>query len=214
MVTILGTLGDSPETLLPTIRSSEDVNKVVAFRAMDGGSERCSNRIRDLCRSLEIDYQERVVDDPYQMLSIARTMQMAVHDLVASGEEISSFNIAGGTKLMSGAAMFVCAIESINAVYVHDETNEEIHLPLVQINFSDYLTEVEKKIIRFLLGAEGNISQKDICEGLELHKATVNHHIRMLMEKGVVHLEPREGDRRIKDVKLEAGIELLLEVLA
>lgn len=213
MVTILGTLGGSPETLLPTIRSSEDVNRVVTFRAVDGGSEQCSRRIKDLCRSLEIDYEEKVIDDPYQMLGIARTMQSTVHDLLAEGEEIYTFNIAGGTKLMSGAAMFVCAIESINAVYVHDETKEEIPLPLVQMNFSDYLTDVEKRIIRFLLDTERNVSQKDICEGLELHKATVNHHIKMLVGKGVVHLEPREEDHRIKDVQLEEGIELLLEVL-
>ena len=213
MVTILGTLGNSPDSLLPTIRSGEGVDKVVVFRGEDDVSEVCSKRVKRLCESLEVEYDEEVLEDTYQMLNIAKTMQSRIHSLNAKGEHISTFNIAGGTKLMSGAAMFVCLIEGLNAVYVHEETGNEIVLPMMHINFSNYLTEVEKNIIHFLLDNESCVSQKDICEGLALHKATVNHHIKMLMGKGIIRLEPRGEDRRIKDIQLEGGIELLLEVL-
>ncbi len=50
------------------------------------------------------------------------------------------FNVAGGTRIMSACALLVCTLEGVNCVYVHDDTLEEIPLPMLQIRYSDVLT--------------------------------------------------------------------------
>jgi len=66
------------------------------------------------------------IPDAFDLLQAARAMRTEVRTLRKKGEEIAVFNIAGGTKMMSAAALLICAMEGLNSVYVHDETYQEI----------------------------------------------------------------------------------------
>ena len=112
---------------------------------------------------------------------------------------------------MSASALLVCTLEGLNAVYVHDDSHKEIPLPLLQIKYSDILTDQEKIILRFLLDMKGKeVTQRDLVNQLHLHKATINHHVQQLIEKRAVRLEEKEGDKRVRIIRVEDSMALLL----
>ena len=121
------------------------------------------------------------------------------------------FNIAGGTRLMSSAALLVCVLEGIPTTYVHDDTGEEIALPLLRMNYADHLTPRQREILRFLVDNAGaSHSESSLAKALRVHKTTMNHHVRLLEKKGVVEVFPDPRDSRAYVVRPAPGAELLV----
>jgi CRISPR locus-related DNA-binding protein len=211
MVVILGTLGHHPETLLPTIRSTKGVEEVVAFHSDHQDSLKAVEDIGHTCDMMEVAFSPRLIPDAFDLVSTAMEIQRAIMELRANNKHIAVFNIAGGTRIMSASALLVCTLEGLNAVYVHDDSHKEIPLPLLQIKYSDILTDSEKLILRFLLDKKGvEVTQRDLASALHLHKATINHHVQQLIEKRAVHLEEKAGDKRVRLIKVEDSMALLL----
>jgi CRISPR locus-related DNA-binding protein len=211
MVVILGTLGHHPETLLPTIRSTKGIEEVVAFHSDHEDSIKAVREIARTCVMMEVKFSPRPIPDAFDLVSTAMEIQKTILELRGQSKQIAVFNIAGGTRIMSASALLVCTLEGLNAVYVHDDSHREIPLPLLQIRYSDILTEQEKLILRFLLDRKGaDITQKDLACQLHLHKATINHHVRQLIEKRAVRLEEKVGDKRIRLIRVEDSMALLL----
>jgi DNA-binding MarR family transcriptional regulator len=211
MVAILGTLGFRPETLVPTIKSTEGLSTVVTFHSDHERSITATVDIQKLCELMEIKFVDREIPDAFDFMRVASSIQKEIEVLRDNGETIAVFNIAGGTRIMSACALMMCTIEGLNSVYVHDDTLEEIPLPLLQIRYSDVLTDVQKKILRYLLDNRGrSITQVDLAASFNMHKATINHHIKMLVEKGAVHLETNKLDCREKLVRVEDSMGLIL----
>ena len=211
MVVILGTLGHHPETLMPTIRSTKGIEEVVAFHSDHENSLKAVEEIGRTCRMMEVTFTPRPIPDAFDLVSTAMEIQKTIMELRADNKQIAVFNIAGGTRIMSASALLVCTLEGLNAVYVHDDSHKEIPLPLLQIKYSDILTDQEKLILRFLLDRKGvEVTQRDLASALHLHKATVNHHVQQLIEKRAVHLEEKAGDKRVRLIKVEDSMALLL----
>jgi CRISPR locus-related DNA-binding protein len=211
MVVILGTLGYHPETLLPTICSTRGVDEVVVFHSDQYDSIEAVDEIGRTCRMMEVVFSPRLIPDAFDLVSTAMEIQKTILELRAANKQIAVFNIAGGTRIMSASALLVCTLEGMNAVYVHDDSHKEIPLPLLQMKYSDILTDQEKLILRFLLNKKGNeVTQRDLVNELHLHKATVNHHIQQLIKKRAVHLEEKLGDKRVRLIKVEDSMALLL----
>lgn len=211
MVVILGTLGHHPETFLPTIRSARGVDEVVVFHSDHVDSIKAVEEIGRTCQLMGVAFSPRPIPDAFDLVSTAMEIQKTILELRRESKQIAVFNIAGGTRIMSASALLVCTLEGLNAVYVHDDSHREIPLPLLQIRYSDILTDQEKLILRFLLDKKGaQVTQKDLADELHLHKATVNHHIRQLIEKRAVHLEEKSGDKRVRLIKVEDSMALLL----
>jgi CRISPR locus-related DNA-binding protein len=211
MVVILGTLGHHPETLMPTIRSTKGVDEVVAFHSDHVDSIKAVEEIRRTCQMMEVAFLPRPIPDAFDLVSTAMEIQKTIVELRTENKKIAVFNIAGGTRIMSASALLVCTLEGLNAVYVHDDSHKEIPLPLLQIKYSDILTDQEKLILRFLLDRKGTeVTQRDLASGLHLHKATINHHVQQLIEKRAVRLEEKEGDKRVRLIRVEDSMALLL----
>ncbi|MFA5311862.1 MAG: MarR family transcriptional regulator [Methanomassiliicoccales archaeon] len=211
MVVILGTLGFKPETLIPTIRSTEGLGRVIVFHSDHERSKNAAKDIRRVCELMDVQLDEREIPDAFDFMTVARAIQDEILDARRRGDEIGVFNIAGGTRIMSASALLVCTLEGLNTVYVHDNTLEEIPLPMLHIRYSDILTDVQKSILNYLVAnKDKDITQGDLAREFMMHKATVNHHIKKLQEKGTVHLVAKKGDGREKIVRAEVSMELLL----
>ena len=211
MVVLLGTLGHHPETLLPSIRSTKGVEEVVVFHSDHQDSIKAVEEIGRTCQMMEVVFSPRPIPDAFDLVSTAMEIQRTILELRNSNKQIAVFNIAGGTRIMSASALLVCTLEGLNAVYVHDDSHKEIPLPLLQIRYSDILTDQEKVILKFLLDKKGaEVTQRDLAKELQLHKATVNHHVQQLIEKRAIHLEEKKGDKRVRLIKVEDSMVLLL----
>jgi DNA-binding MarR family transcriptional regulator len=144
-------------------------------------------------------------------MRVSKAIQTEIAAMRAAGDAPQVFNVAGGTRIMSACALLVCTLEGVNCVYVHDDTLEEIPLPMLQIRYSDVLTPVQRAILRYLLEhREEDVTQKELGLAFALHKATVNHHIKELVARGAVYLMPSPKDSRIKLIRVEESMELLL----
>ncbi len=213
MVAILGTLGFRANSLLPTLESTPSVERAVVFcndhpRALEALAE-----VERVCSIMGIGMQRVRIPDAFDLLEAAKAMRSEVRKLREEGSEIAVFNIAGGTKMMSAAALLVCAMEGLSSVYVHDETYREIPLPLLKVDYSHLLTPAQRDILEFLWDNRSTPkTQVEIAEGMGKHKATINHHIRILEGKNILHLVEDPHDRRKKVVRVDDALELMLEM--
>jgi len=211
MVAMLGIMGDDMELLMPTFRSTPDLTEVVVF--CEGDCEANMERLAKVCRSMSVRLVPVRVKDTFDLIAIAKDMKREIKRIRTEGGRIAVFNITGGTRIMSAAALLVSTIEGLNAVYVHDDSKKEIPLPLLRVDYSLALNEKQREILEYLLASEKRQrTQKDIAAHMGLHKATVNHHIKVMEEKGAIRVVAMENDRRSKMVVAEESMELLIEV--
>jgi CRISPR locus-related DNA-binding protein len=211
MVAILGTLGFRANSLLPTLESTPSVEQAVVFcndhsRALEALAE-----VKKVCDIMGIELKRVCIPDAFDLIQAGKAMREEVRGLKQRAVEIAVFNIAGGTKMMSAAALLVCAMEGLNSVYVHDETYQEIPLPLLKVDYSQLLTPAQREMLVFLWkNRERPMTQVEIAQGMGKHKATINHHIQILEAKGIVRFEGDSNDRRKKVVRVDDALELML----
>jgi len=151
------------------------------------------------------------LEDPFDFKGIALRIRGDIRKHKREGKDIGIFNIAGGTRPTSSAALLACILEGVPTVYVHDLTYEEIHLPLLRMEYSRILSGEEREMLRRLLKARpAELTEVELARLVGKHKATVNHHLRNLVSKGVIRLESHSEDSRKRIVRVEESAELLL----
>jgi len=218
MVVVFGTLGYRPKSLIPTIRSTANVDKVVFYCGADKSEPNAvksvaaaKKEVLDYCNGMHLSVDAVELEDPFDFKNIAMRIRSDIRKHKREKKEIAIFNIAGGTRPTSAAALLVCILEGIPTVYVHDVNYEEIHLPLLRIEYANVLSKEEKEILRFLINNRTkDMTEKELADSLGKHKATMNHHLKNLVADGVVRLERHPQDQRKKVVRLEESAELLL----
>ncbi|MFQ5838994.1 MAG: helix-turn-helix domain-containing protein [Thermoplasmata archaeon] len=211
MVSLFGTLGWRPESLVPSIRSTPNLESLTFYHSDHPDSHRARDSIVEYCETIGLPWESVELPDAFDILQITKRMKDDVRRVRQRGHEIARFNISGGTRLMSSAALLVCILEGIPAVYVHDETYEEIHLPLLRIEYSTALTPKQRSILKFLMENKGReYTESELAEALRVHKATMNHHLKILESKGVIGLVTSPKDPRAKLVRPAPALELLL----
>lgn len=218
MVVVFGTLGFRPKSLIPTLRSTPEVDKLVFYCGADPSDPEAVRKVAEArqavvqyCNSMRIAVQAVDLEDPFDFKGIALRVRSDIRKHKRDGRQIAVFNIAGGTKPTSSAALLVCILEGIPTVYIHDVTYEEVHLPLLRMEYSQALSKEERQILKYLMqNRMADTTEVALASALGKHKATVNHHIRNLMSKGAVRLERHPTDSRKKIVRVEDSTELLL----
>ena len=218
MVAVFGTLGYRPKSLIPTIRSTPDVDKVVFYCGADKNDSDAVKKVAeskksvlDYCRAMKIAADAIDLEDPFDFKRITVKIRGDIRKHKREGKEVAVFNIAGGTRPTSSAALLACILEGVPTVYVHDLTYEEIHLPLLKMEYSRVLSGEERLTLKALIKNKSkDLTEIELARLVGKHKATVNHHLKNLIAKGAVRLERHPLDSRKKIVKLEESTELLL----
>lgn len=218
MTVVFGTLGYRPKSLIPTIRSTENVEKLVFYCGADSADREAVRKVAqakkevvDYCAQMRIAVDAVDLPDPFDFKGIALRIRADLRKHRAEGRDIAVFNIAGGTRPTSSAALLACILEGIPTVYIHDVSYEEIPLPFLRIEYSQVLSGEEREILRVLLANRGkDITEVELARLVNRHKATVNHHIKNLTSKGAVRLDRHPLDSRKRVVRVEESTELLL----
>ena len=218
MVAVFGTLGYRPKSLIPTIRSTKDVDKVVFYCGADKSDPDAVKKVAearkavlDYCRTMKIAADAVDLEDPFDFKRVAARIRGDIRKHKKEGKEVAVFNIAGGTRPTSSAALLACILEGVPTVYVHDLTYEEIRLPLLKMEYSQVLSGEERQLLKALTKNKSkDLTEVELARIVGKHKATVNHHLRNLIAKGAVRLEKHPVDSRKKIVRLEESTELLL----
>ncbi len=207
MTVLFGTLGWRPQSLVPSIRSTEGLERVTFYHSDHAKSREARAKVVEFCRTLGLAVTAVEVSDAYDLLHVASQIRADVRKERAAGEDLR-FNIAGGTRLMSSAALIVCILEGIPATYVHDETYEEIPLPLLRITYGEGLTTKQREVLTFLVkNRDRDFTETALARALGVHKATMNHHLRELETKGAIERRADPTDARQLIVKPAPGME-------
>ena len=218
MAVVFGTLGYRPKSLIPTLRSTTGVDKLVFYYGADKNDPEAEKKVLEArkavveyCSKMGIAVDPVELKDPFDFKGIASRIRKDLRRHKQEGREIAVFNIAGGTRPTSSAALLVCILEGIPTVYIHDVTYEQVPLPLLKIEYDRVLSKEEKEILRFLSKEGGrDVTEVELAAKLGKHKATMNHHVKNLVRKGAVRLEKHPTDQRKKVVRVEDSTELLL----
>lgn len=211
MTVLFGTLGWRPRSLMPSIKSTEGLERVVFYHSAHDKSRAARTRVMQFCSTLDVPATPVELSDAFNLLEIAARIRQDVVKVRQEGLGPIRFNIAGGTRLMSSAALLVCVLEGIPTTYVHDETYKEIQLPLIRMNYADRLSERQKEILAYLVAhRERPPSETALARALGVHKSTMNHHVKQLLEKGVVEVAPDPSDTRAHLIRAAPGAELLV----
>jgi len=218
MTVVFGTLGYRPKSLIPTLKSTQNVEKLVFYCGADKEDQEAAKKVAeakkevtDYCVEMGIAVDAVELPDPFDFKSIAMRIRSDIRKHRREGKGIAVFNIAGGTRPMSSAALLACILEGIPTVYIHDITYEEIPLPFLRIEYSKVLSGEEKEILKVLRAHRGEeVTEVELSHLIKKHKATVNHHVKNLVAKGAVSLEVHPQDSRKRVVKVEESTELLL----
>ena len=210
MTVLFGTLGWRPQSLLPSIRSTSHLDRVAFYHSDHAKSRDARAKVVEFCRGLGVPCTAVEVSDAYDLLQVAGQIRADVRKEKSAGTDLR-FNIAGGTRLMSSAALLVCILEGIPATYVHDETYRELALPLLRMTYGEGLTRKQREVLAFLVkNHEKSFSETALARALGVHKATMNHHLRKLESMGTIERQADPADGRRLVIVPAPGIELLL----
>jgi len=212
MPIVFGTLGHRPQSLIPSIKATEKVERVVFYYGGDPQASKAKDEVVEYCKNLRIPVDAIELPDVFDLMSIAKRIRGDIKDWRKRGMKIAIFNIAGGTRPTSSAALLACILEGIPTVYVHDVTYEEIALPLLEIEYTKVLSVKERKILEIIRKAQAKkpLSEVELAKQFGVTKATMNYHVKQLMKKGAIALNPDVNDTRRKLVTIEPTVELLL----
>src|SRR2546429_9034823 len=103
MTILFGTLGWRPQSLLPSIRSTEHLERVVFYHSDHAKSRDARSKVVEFCRSLGVPCTATEVADAFDLIDAAGQIRTDVRKEKAGGVDLR-FHIAGGTRLMSSAA--------------------------------------------------------------------------------------------------------------
>jgi DNA-binding MarR family transcriptional regulator len=212
MSIVFGTLGYRPQSLIPTIKATENVERVVFYFGGDQQAWKAKEEVVNYCKNLRIPVDAIELPDVFDLMGIAKRIRADIREWKKRGAKIAIFNIAGGTRPTSSAALLACILEGIPTVYVHDVTYDEITLPLLKIEYTKVLSAKERKILDAIRKAQAKrpLSEVELARQFGVSKATMNYHVKQLLKKGAIAITPDPEDTRRKQLTIEPTIELLL----
>src|SRR3989337_1403158 len=191
MTILFGTLGWRPQSLMPSIKSTAELERVAFYHSSHEKSRTARAKVMEFCNTLGIPVTAVELSDAFNLLEIARRIREDVVKARTGSATSVRFNIAGGTRLMSSAALLGCILAGIPTTYVPDETYEEIQLPLLKMNYPERLSPKQRAILAYLVAHRGKeTNETGLTRALGIHKSTMNHHIRQLAAQGGVESGP------------------------
>lgn len=205
---MVATLGFTPERVIEPIKTESDIDELWVFYSEHEYSKKAEEKVKRFARSVGIIYRSFQLPDSFDVKAIVEFMKNKIKNR-AENKEITVFNVSGGTHIMAASAVLVALIYGIPMVYVREDNNSVVSLPILKIEYRDFLTPKEHEIIKILKGCEG-ITITALAKKLGLNKATVSQHMRRLEDKGAVVVERDPENRRTVRIRLTIASKLLV----
>lgn len=202
---IYGTLGFTPTKFLPSLRQRSDVERAVVFHDQHKDSLKAAQAVGAYCHDLGLQFEHHAVD-AFNVVASAAAMQARVR---ADDPNKILFNVTGGTKVVSAAAVLTCILEGLRAVYIHEVTDEEIALPLITAPYHKLLSVAQRRVLGYV-AEHPDCNQRDLVDALGSTKPTITHHIKELERYGLVEKRTHPTDSRRKHLRVIPSARLLL----
>jgi len=206
MVVVFGTLGFTQEPIISSIVHLGNIEKVVAFCSSLKNQRvtEAHEALKKFCALAKLPITIVEMKTHTDMVSIMKIYRREL--LKIKGKDIV-FDITAGSKIMSGAALLVCMLEGIRAVY-HDEETGIIHeCPIITMKVNEMLTPSQKKILEFI-DTRDDCTQQDITDHFKRAKSTMHAHLKSLIHRNLIAVKS-DGKRNV--IKLKPGAQIILQ---
>lgn len=152
MTVLFATLGFTPQRVIPSLNWVPELEKVMVFYSVAKRSHDAKVVVEQACQARGIDFGSHEVKN--------------VHALLPAMEELSEFvdeydpkdivfNITGGTKMLSAAALFLCVLRGIKAIYVNEDNNRVVEAPVLRVDYSELLAKKEREALDTIINVWG-----------------------------------------------------------
>jgi CRISPR locus-related DNA-binding protein len=220
MVVLFATLGFTPQAVIPALKHIGDLERVVIFHSLDKRSRDAKEEVRKSCESIGVECKPCEITDVYSITDSVREMSNVIKNY-ATKDVV--FNITGGTKMIASAALLLCVMKGVKAIYVRETDGKVLDAPMLRMSYSDALTEKEKEALRVIASVyeknfdreKGRVDLSIVYEELEKKnaKSVISGRLSRLSELGLIEMHPDERNGRKKYLVLKdaAKLYLLLE---
>ncbi|MEM2899967.1 MAG: MarR family transcriptional regulator [Thermoplasmata archaeon] len=208
MVVIFGTIGYEPKSIKPTLTGHANVEKLVLFYTSKNEEVmNAVNEVHNYCKKMNLPYEDVRLDDPYDLVATALRMKKALY--AHKGKDII-FNVTGSTKVISAAAIIVCIIDNIPAVYVNERTSKEEPLPLLNVKSKNIVTKKQLEILKIIMDNGGSIRPVELSKKLGVKPASISLQLKNMARRGLITIERDPDNMRSNIVRNSAHVPLLL----
>lgn len=220
MVVLFATLGFTPQAVIPALRHIGNLEKVVIFHSPDKRSRDAKEEVKKSCESIGVECIPYEITDVYSITESVREMSNVMRDYSTNNV---IFDITGGTKMMASAALLLCVMKGVKAIYVRETDGKVLDAPMLRMSYSDALTQKEKETLREIAAVyEKNADRErdriDLATvykvlGERNAKSVISGRLSKLERLGLIETYPDERNGRKKYLLLKdaAKLYLLLE---
>lgn len=216
MTVLFATLGFTHHAVMPSLRWAKDLKKVVLFHSKNAKSKDAKEKIREGCEALGVEFEPYEVKDEYALTSLVEEMSEELSKISKEhrNEEII-FNITGGTKMLASAALILCIMKGIKAIYIRETDGEILEVPLLRMKYSDMLTPAEKRTLSGIAKiceekGSDEIKLSSVYEKRMRSAPVISSHVKRLEELGLVETFVKENNKREKWLKFKDSAKLCL----
>jgi len=213
MTVLFATLGFTPQAVIPSLNWAPDLEKVVVFYSIAKRSHDAMEEVRKACQAREVEFGCYEVKDVHALLP---TMEELSRFVDGYKPKDMIFNITGGTKMLSAAALFLCVLRGIRVIYVREEDRRVVEVPVLRVDYSQLLTKREIEVLETVRTVWDGNKEEDgegslsiplglVYKKLGGSKSVVAGYLDRLEALGLIEkFEDRENGRR-KRLKLKEG---------
>lgn len=203
---LIGILGSSVDQFALALRRTPSFSRVVLLhdkspKALDNRNEilRRAKGTGVAVETIELDAFDLIED------TVRIRQEIAKHDRT---QLICKLTPGGGT--LSAAALLACILEGVPCSYVRDGTDEEFRLPLLQVQYGQFINDKQRRVLDAIQTFKGSCRQSDLVRATKLSKPNINHHVVRLVKLGLIELQVDANDRRCRNIQLMPATSLLL----
>jgi len=220
MVVVFATVGFHPEAIKPAIKHLANIKKCVFFCGSTPEEDsrkrlaQTKEHLETACKMMDIPTEFIDLPDEADFCDIFRKIRSKLRE--EGGKDVAKncvFNITGGTKPMSLAAVMACVHEGVDAYYYTIDEDQPVKIPLLRVKYADNITEKQKEILTFIGNTPSNETccASDIAKKMRLSPATVSTHLDRLENVGGIERTPNKKNRSSDIIKITDAAKLMLE---
>lgn len=223
MAVLFATLGFTPQAVIPSLNWVPDLEKVMVFYSVAKRSHDAMEEVQKACQAREVEFGSYEVKDVHALLPTMEELSRFVdehkpNDII--------FNITGGTKMLSAAALFLCVLRGIRVIYVREEDRSVVEVPVLRVDYSALLTDKEIEVLNNIIKLwnsekaeyEKNKKERRAKEEEEFSiplglvykeigggKSVASGYLERLEKKGLIEKFEDEENGRRKRLRLKEG---------
>lgn len=211
MTVVMATVGFRPEKVHPVLDREDEKEELVLFYDKDrdtehrGRSKAAARELADHARKLGVKATLLEID-AFDLVECCRLIRREM--LRRKGQDIV-LSIAGGTRVLSSAALLAAILEGVRVVHISEKDNAVTPLPMLRLEAGAVLNDEKRKVLAHIRAHPG-CAQRHVAAALKLSKGTVSHHVQGLLRQGLLESKPDPGDSRSRLLQAVPSADILL----